>query len=228
MTSSSNFVEDSRSFDGRYEYDPGNPHLVALGEHILCQPRPEQGPLVVGVQARTGAGKTTLLKATQQLLAQRLGVELDAIPVFGVDDVLPHKRIYDRGPWPHIYDLPRLARRLDAAKHGALAVRYTVREWTTDTPVRKRAAFSCGVMLLDGVCALAKELRPYIHVPVELDTDPDTAFHNSLVRSGPEWRQHCITWRLNDDDFVRDENPHEYIASHPAGFVFPGAGRVQA
>ncbi|MFD3929605.1 uridine kinase [Streptomyces sp. NPDC058614] len=117
-----------------------------LASHLRRLP-PSCGPVrLIGVDGHAGSGKTTF--------AGRLAAELGGAPVLHLDDIATHEELF-------AWDGRLLREVIEPLRHGGTA-RYAPYDWTARSfgPVRKLPP--APVIILEGVGAGRRALRPYL------------------------------------------------------------------
>ncbi|WP_406358715.1 uridine kinase [Streptomyces sp. NBC_00658] len=117
-----------------------------LASHLRRLP-PSCGPVrLIGVDGHAGSGKTTF--------AARLATELGSAPVLHLDDIATHEELF-------AWDGRLLREVIEPLRHGETA-RYAPYDWTARSfgPVRELPP--APVIILEGVGAGRRALRPYL------------------------------------------------------------------
>ncbi|MFJ2177519.1 hypothetical protein ACIOHE_32070 [Streptomyces sp. NPDC087851] len=120
--------------------------LTAVAARLRALP-PSCGPVrLIAVDGHAGSGKSTF--------AARLAAALGGAPVLRLDDVASHEELF---AW-----VPRLtAQVIEPFTRGATA-RYTPYDWTLRRFTAPRALPAAPVVLMEGVGAGRRALRPYL------------------------------------------------------------------
>ena len=158
---------------------PVSPSLPELAARLRVLP-PSVGPVrLVAVDGYAGAGKTTLAAE----LAAALG--RDPAPVVHLDDLATHEEFFD---WTGRLE----AGLLEPFRHGRPG-RFPAYDWTARAFGPTRAVPCAPVVLLEGVGAGRRALRPFLSFVIWLDLDLPTARARGEQRDGPElagfWRE---------------------------------------
>ncbi|WP_326726274.1 MULTISPECIES: hypothetical protein [unclassified Streptomyces] len=114
---------------------------------LLRRLPPSCGPVrLIGVDGHAGSGKTTF--------AARLATELGGAPVLHLDDIATHEELF-------AWDGRLLREVIEPLRHGETA-RYAPYDWTARSfgPVRELPP--APVIILEGVGAGRRALRPYL------------------------------------------------------------------
>jgi hypothetical protein len=174
---------------------PGSPDAPAsLAARLRALP-PSCGPVrLVAVDGHAGSGKTTFAAA----LSRALG---DA-PTVHLDDLATHEQLFD---WTG-----RLAAEvLDPLAHGATA-RHRVYDWTARRFDGVRTVPPAPVVLVEGVGAGRRELRPLLAALIWMDVPAATARARGEARDGPALAAFWQEWvRAEAAHFAADPSlPH--------------------
>jgi uridine kinase len=153
------------------------PPLAVLAARLRALP-PSCGPVrLVGVDGHAGSGKTTLAGA--------LAAELGGAPVLHLDDVASHDALFG---WTE-----RVTRGvLDPLARGRTA-RYPVYDWERREFARTASLEPAPVVLVEGVGAGRRALRPHLAFLIWLAVPPSVAWERGRRRDGPGqaafWRE---------------------------------------
>ncbi|MEV7343742.1 hypothetical protein [Streptomyces sp. NPDC093544] len=150
-------------------------HLVP---HLHRLP-PSCGPVrLVGVDGHAGSGKSTF--------AGQLAAELGGAPVLHLDDIATHEELFD---WTG-----RLLRQvIEPLRHGETA-RYAPYDWTTRAfgPVRELPP--APVVLLEGVGAGRRALRPFLARLLWMELPQEDAWTRGRRRDGEAQGEFWAEW----------------------------------
>ncbi|MEV4561514.1 AAA family ATPase [Kitasatospora sp. NPDC049285] len=161
------------------------PDLPALAAGLRALPS-SLGPVrLVAVDGHAGSGKTTF--------AERLAAELGGAPVVHLDDLATHAEPFG---W-----VERLrAQLLDPLARGETA-RHGVYDWTRRRFADTRAVPPAPVVLLEGVGAGRRAVRPHLAALLWMELDQAAAQARGERRDGPELAEFWAGW-------VRAERAH--------------------
>lgn len=183
----------------------GPARLAAL---LLSQP-PSCGPVrLVAVDGHAGSGKTTF--------AARLAAELGGAPVLHLDDLATHGSFFGWAGRMKEQVLTPLAQ-------GRVA-HYTPYDWT-------RRAFPAGadaaaqlppepVVLIEGVGAGRRALRPYLACLLWMDVPAEQAWHCGRRRDGAQLAGFWTAWTRAETTHFAEDPSYSY-----ANFVVHRGGQ---
>jgi uridine kinase len=160
---------------------------AALAAHILGRP-PRLGPVrLVAVDGASGGGKTSF--------ATRLGKELDA-PVVHTDDLLDG--------WDDQFTFwPRLERLVLGPLRRGETVAYRRYQWHRGTFGGDLVSVEpAPVVLLEGVSAARREIRPELSVAVFVSAPADLRWARVVDRDGDDtlaYRAYLERWRAAEE-----------------------------
>ncbi|WP_049570555.1 uridine kinase family protein [Streptomyces sp. SBT349] len=182
--------------------------LAGLPARLRALPPSCGGTRLIGIDGHAGSGKSTL--------ADRLSAALGGAPVVRLDDFATHDAFFGwTGP------LTRLVLRPLAEGRPA---RYPVYDW-------ERRAFSgtavfepAPVVLIEGVGAGRRDVRPWLACLVWLAVPAATAWQRGLHRDGPGLDAFWREWRAAEARHFA-EDPSEPFADI---LMEPGGGHYRA
>jgi len=182
--------------------------VAALAAAVRQLP-PRCGPVrLAAVDGHAGSGKTTF--------AARLSAELDEAPVLHLDDLSRHEDFFG---WPE-----RLREQvLEPLRHGRTA-RPRVYDWERrDFTSRAPAVLPpCPVVLVEGVGAGRRALRPYLSCLVWMDMPAQQAWERGLRRDGAALRDFWTQWRRAESAHFRRDPSDPYanflVREGPGGY----------
>jgi predicted kinase len=181
---------------------------------LLRALRPSCGPVrLVGLDGHAGSGKTTW--------AARLARELDGAPVLHLDDLARHDCLFG---WTD-----RLEEQvLEPLRRGAPG-RYTVYDWDRRRDAGTAVLPPEPVVLVEGVGAGRRELRPWLACLLWMDVPEAVAWERGRRRDGPAQAAFWRGWtRAERAHFSADPSrPHAHLLvreSDEGPVVLPGAG----
>ncbi|MFC9849247.1 uridine kinase [Streptomyces sp. NPDC060223] len=133
---------------------------------------------MVGVDGHAGSGKTTF--------AGRLGAELGGAPVLHLDDIATHEELF---AWTGRL----LSQVVEPLRHGETA-RYVPYDWTARAfgPVRELPP--APVVLLEGVGAGRRALRPYLARLLWMELPKEDAWTRGRRRDGDAQDEFWDEW----------------------------------
>jgi hypothetical protein len=178
----------------------------ALAAALLRLP-PSCGPVrLIGIDGHAGSGKTTF--------AARLARALGGAPVLHLDDIATHAELF---AWTG-----RLTSQvLDPLREGR-AARYAPYDWNTrgfGEPVLLPPA---PVVLLEGVGAGRRELRPVLARLIWMDLPAEESWRRGRLRDGEGQRDFWDGWEAAERaHFARDPSrPHAHllVRRHGSGY----------
>ncbi|WP_371581711.1 uridine kinase [Streptomyces sp. NBC_01314] len=164
---------------------PTDPAVVALADRLRRLP-PSCGPVrLVGVDGHAGSGKSTF--------AGRLADALGGAPVLHLDDIATHEELF---AWT--------GRLLDQVigplRHGRSA-RYAPYDWCERSFGPARVLPSAPVIVVEGVGAGRRALRPSLARLVWMEFPEEEAWARGRARDGAEQSEFWAGW-------VRAERRH--------------------
>ena len=195
---------------------PADLPLQALAEQLTAL-SPSCGPVrLVGVDGHAGSGKTTF--------AGQLAGALGGAPVLHLDDLASHGALFG---WT-----ARLTRQVLEPLERGESARYEVYDWVRRTYAAHARLPAAPVVLVEGVGAGRRELRPYLACLLWLETPREESWARGQRRDGEAQRAFWAGWvRAERAHFAAD--PSRPFANHlvrtgPETYeVLPGpAGRA--
>lgn len=148
--------------------------------------RAERPLVLVGIGGHGGAGKSTLAEA----LPGAQVVQTDAF-------------------WDGAgFDLARLCREvLEPLLRGETA-RYAAYDWDTRAPAGERTVEPCGLVVIEGVCALHRMFRDAYQVRVWVEAPRDLRLARGVARDGEAARSVWVErWMPSEDRYVERDDP---------------------
>ncbi|MFI5758809.1 uridine kinase [Streptomyces sp. NPDC051569] len=131
---------------------------------------PSCGPVrLIAVDGHAGSGKSTF--------AGRLAVALGDAPVLRLDDMATHEELF---AW-----MPRLLAQVIEPLAAGSAARYAPYDWTLRTFGAPRALEPAPVVLVEGVGAGRRALRPYLARLLWMERGPEASWERGRRRDGP-------------------------------------------
>ncbi|UJA06947.1 Cytidylate kinase [Streptomyces collinus] len=173
---------------------------------------PSCGPVrLVAVDGHAGSGKSTF--------AARLAATLGGAPVLRLDDIASHERLF---AWTD-----RLMSQVITPYSRGEDARYTPYDWRARTFGPPRPLPSAPVVLLEGVGAGRRALRPHLARLLWMELPREEAWARGRARDGAEQREFWTGWvEAERAHFAADPSrPHADLLVHqtPQGYeVLPG------
>ncbi|MGY0487821.1 uridine kinase family protein [Streptomyces sp. WG-D5] len=186
-----------------------NPHrvpLADLADRIRRLP-PSCGPVrLVGVDGHAGSGKSTF--------AARLAEALGGAPVLRLDDIASHDALF---AWTD-----RLRTQVLAPLSRGESARYETYDWNARRRTAGGALPAADVVLIEGVGAGRRELRPELALLLWLDMPRETAWARGRARDGEAQREFWDGWIPAERQHF-EENPsfpfaHQLVRECPEGY----------
>nr|WP_030541895.1 hypothetical protein [Streptomyces albus] len=182
--------------------------LAALARRLRALP-PSCGPVrLVAVDGHAGSGKSTF--------AGRLAAALGGAPVLRLDDLATHDEPFG---WTD-----RLVREVLVPFGRGRAARHRVYDWHRRRFAGERELPPAPVVLLEGVGAGRRALRPYLALLIWMETPRDTAWERGRRRDGPELSAFWDGWtRSEREHFGYDPTrPHAdlLVRQRPEGYLW--------
>jgi uridine kinase len=145
---------------------------------------PSCGPVrLVAVDGHAGSGKTTL--------AGRLAEELGGAPVVHTDDLATHEEPFG---WEE-----RFGAQVAGAFSAGLPARHEVYDWAARRFASARDVPAAPVVLVEGVGAGRRVLRPHLALTLWLEVDRATARGRGMRRDGPALEHFWTGWSAAED-----------------------------
>ncbi|POX47602.1 uridine kinase [Streptomyces sp. Ru72] len=194
---------------------PSRPGIAihALASRLQRLP-PSCGPVrLVGVDGHAGSGKSTF--------AAHLAAALGGAPVLHLDDIATHEELFS---WTD-----RLLREVIEPLGDGRTAHYRPYDWRTRRFGPARALPPAPVILIEGVGAGRRALRPHLARLLWMDLGHEEAWTRGRTRDGEEQRAFWDGWvEAERRHFSEDPSrPHACLLVHqiPEGYeVFSGPG----
>ncbi|MBQ0984114.1 hypothetical protein KBZ10_06160 [Streptomyces sp. F63] len=182
--------------------------LAALARRLRALP-PSCGPVrLVAVDGHAGSGKSTF--------AGRLAAALGGAPVLRLDDLATHGEPFG---WTE-----RFAHEVLVPFRRGGTARHRVYDWHRRRFAAERELPPAPVVLVEGVGAGRRELRPFLALLIWMETPRDTAWERGRRRDGPELSAFWDGWtRSEQEHFGYDPTrPHAdlLVQQRPEGYVW--------
>ncbi|MFJ6796059.1 uridine kinase [Streptomyces sp. NPDC091268] len=152
--------------------------LEVLAGELAALP-PSLGPVrLIGIDGHAGSGKSTF--------AARLAGALDGAPVLHLDDVATHRELFD---WPE-----RLREQVLEPLAAGRAAHWAPYDWVERRFGPERVLEPAPVLLLEGVGAGRRALRPHLARLLWMETPRRTAWGRGRHRDGRELSDFWDGW----------------------------------
>ncbi|MFE5582781.1 uridine kinase [Kitasatospora sp. NPDC056531] len=175
--------------------------LTSLAAELRALP-PSCGPVrLVAVDGHAGSGKTTF--------AGRLAAALDGAPVVHLDDLATHTEFFEWTGRLREQVLEPLAAGRDAA--------YRVYDWTLRRFATTAAVPAAPVVLVEGVGAGRREVRPRLARVVWMELDAVAARRRGEERDGPELAEFWAGWARAEAAHFAADPSRPYAATRVDG-----------
>jgi len=159
-------------------HTPTDPVLHSLACRIRRLP-PSCGPVrLVGVDGHAGSGKSTF--------AGKLARVLGGAPVLRLDDIASHEQLFD---WTGRL----LSQVIEPLRRGATA-HYSPYDWRARRFGPARTLPPAPVVLVEGVGAGRRALRPHLALLLWMDLPEEEAWARGRTRDGEEQREFWEGW----------------------------------
>lgn len=185
---------------------PRREPVAALARELRGLP-PSVGPVrLVAVDGHAGSGKTTF--------AARLAAGLGGAPVLHLDDLATHREFFG---WQD-----RLREQVLCPLSRGGAATYEVYDWHLRTFAERHTLPPAPVVLLEGVGAGRRVLRPHLARLLWMELDPEAAWARGRSRDGPPLAGFWDAWtRAERAHFAADPSrPHAdaLVLPHGGGY----------
>lgn len=163
--------------------------MHALADRLRRLP-PSCGPVrLIAVDGHAGSGKSTF--------AGQLAAALDGAPVLHLDDIASHDELF---AWTGRL----LAQVIEPLRHGETA-HYTPYDWHTRRFGPARPLPPAPVVLVEGVGAGRRALRPHLAHLLWMELPQEEAWARGQSRDGEEQREFWAGWvRAEAEHFAED------------------------
>ncbi|MBA2812659.1 hypothetical protein E0500_036410 [Streptomyces sp. KM273126] len=185
--------------------------MHALAARLRRLP-PSCGPVrLIGIDGHAGSGKTTF--------AGRLAAALDDAPVLHLDDIATHEELFD---WTGRL----LTQVIEPFGRGDTA-RYLPYDWRARSFGAPRPLPPAPVVLVEGVGAGRRALRPYLARLLWLEVGNEEAWTRGRSRDGEEQREFWAGWVAAERRHFAEDPSRPYadllVRQRPEGYeVLPG------
>ncbi|MEV7422961.1 MULTISPECIES: uridine kinase family protein [unclassified Streptomyces] len=187
--------------------------LTARARALRAVP-PSCGPVrLIAVDGHAGSGKSTF--------ADRLAAALDGAPVLRLDDLASHRHLFE---WTE-----RLTEQVvEPLSRGAYA-HYRAYDWTARRFDAPRALPPAPVVVMEGVGAGRRELRPYLARLFWMDRGAEESWERGRRRDGPAQSAFWDGWTVAETRHFASDPSRPFadalVREKPAGYeMAPGPG----
>jgi energy-coupling factor transporter ATP-binding protein EcfA2 len=164
-----------------------------LWEELLAHHRIGR-PLVVGIDGHSGSGKTTLANGLAAL-------DRDTAVVH-TDDLAWHHSVFG---WADLL----IDHLLTPVHEGRLPIRYRPSAWVQrDRPGAIAIADGTSALLVEGVGAARRELRPWLDVVVWVHARAEVG-RRRVIAKGIDTEDFIDDWMREENDFLAEDRPWE-------------------
>ncbi|MER6030240.1 hypothetical protein [Streptomyces sp. NPDC001851] len=173
---------------------------------------PSVGPVrLIGVDGHAGSGKSTF--------AGHLAAALGGAPVLHLDDIASHEQLFE---WTDRL-MTQVIQPLARGESG----HYTPYDWRTRTFTAPRPLPAAPVVLVEGVGAGRRALRPHLALLLWMELPREESWTRGRLRDGAEQREFWDGWVAAERAHfaVDPSRPHADLLVHqtPEGYeVLPG------
>ncbi|MFF2851214.1 uridine kinase [Streptomyces sp. NPDC058001] len=180
--------------------------VARLADELRRLP-PSCGPVrLVAVDGHAGSGKTTF--------AGHLAAALGGAPVLHLDDIATHDELFD---WTG-----RLERQVLAPLRRGERARYEPYDWHARAFGPARDLAPAPVVLVEGVGAGRRELRPSLARLLWMDLPPEESWDRGRGRDGAQQRDFWHAWVAAERRHFADDpsrpGAHRLIRQGPEGY----------
>lgn len=141
---------------------------------------PSCGPVrLVAVDGHAGSGKTTF--------SSRLAAALGGAPVLHLDDMASHDALF---AWTE-----RVATEVTGPLSRGTAARFGIYDWHRREVTRTGELAPCPVVLVEGVGAGRRALRPWLAAVLWMDVPRAVAWQRGMRRDGPDQADFWARWQ---------------------------------
>ncbi|WP_142063961.1 uridine kinase [Brevibacillus sp. AG162] len=173
----------------------------------IAQSSKKSATLLIGIDGGGGAGKSTL--------AEKIKVACDDVTIVHMDDFyLPSSQRIDTKPANKPigadFDWERLARQVLEPLLQEKTGRYQRYDWETDTLAEWHAVPVGGIVIVEGVYAIRRELATHYDLTIWIETPRSTRLLRGLERDGEAARDLWENqWMVAEDLYREQHEPHK-------------------
>ncbi|MDF6041233.1 hypothetical protein LRD69_03455 [Streptomyces sp. JH14] len=178
---------------------------------------PSCGPVrLIAVDGHAGSGKSTL--------ASRLAAALGDAPVLRLDDLATHEELF---AW-----VDRLRDQVIGPLSRGESARYAPYDWTTRRFGPPRTLEPAPVVLMEGVGAGRRALRPFLARLWWMELGPAAAWERGRLRDGPALSDFWDGWTAAEERHFADDPSRPYadalVRQLPVGYEWLEGHRATA
>lgn len=183
---------------------PGDPKPI---EWLLDQIGSRSGTLqIVGIDGGGGAGKTTLSRRLQDASPRVRCVHMDDFYRPSPDD----SEVRSEPCW--FFDWRRIRDEVLAPLKRGETARFRPYDWEAQRLSDDQIAVeSEGIVIVEGISALRRELRPWIDIGLWVETPADVRLERGVERDGEEARDTWVEfWMAEEARYFEAHEPHRF------------------
>lgn len=166
------------------------------------------------------AGRTFLLAAVdgpggsgKSAAAAQAGQAVDAVMVHVDDFYLPSRQQWsgpgEAKPIGADFDWRRLQQQVLIPLTEGRAAEYQRYDWGTDALEETHTVAPQGIVIVEGIYALRRELRGFYHAAVWVDCPRPLRWARGLARDGEDAAEHWQQWMRDEDRYITEHRPKE-------------------
>ena len=174
-------------------------------EWLLDQIEPQSGALqIVGIDGGGGAGKTTLARRLQKTSSRVQCVHVDDFYRPSPDD----PKLRAEPCW--FFDWRRIRDEVLVPLKRGEAAQFRPYDWHAERLSDDEISVEPrGIVILEGISALRRELRPWIDVGLWVETPPDIRLERGVERDGEDARDTWVDfWMTEEERYFDAHQPH--------------------
>ncbi|MCK1797784.1 hypothetical protein MTQ01_17470 [Streptomyces sp. XM4193] len=172
-----------------FDRDPAAWSVGELASWLAGAP-PSCGPVrLLSIDGHAGSGKTTL--------SAQLSTLLGGAPVLHLDDLSRHQELFD---WTE-----RLGDQVIRPLSRGRTARYQVYDWVHRHAIHSAELPPAPAVLIEGVGAGRRALRPHLCAVLWLDLPRETAWERGLRRDGEELADFWSEWTAEERAHFADD-----------------------
>ncbi|WP_078380752.1 uridine kinase family protein [Sutcliffiella halmapala] len=179
---------------------------------------PKQATLLIGIDGCGGSGKSTL--------ADKMRTECSNVSVVHIDDFyLPSSQIVKAPPENKSigadYDWKRVQNQVLGPISQNKEGHYQRYDWVTDELAEWHTVPIRGIVIIEGVYSIRKELSNQYDLTIWVDCPRETRLSRGLERDGEKARDKWENnWMISEDIYVEEHKPNERADLIVNGTIF--------